>query len=256
VIALDRLATALDRISGDAVKLAVYIACSPQQLDERGWLRCDAAWQKRASKILYQQPALIRNCLDELERAKLIDRLGGPWIAGTASETAEAMSDPPAIVARSPLSTGSEISAPPWDDETTTAMKIEGLDERSESRAPDLPNEILCLEAPAPKLNPHKVVIAAIDQMYRDCYQGAEPSWGQKPGAIVKRLLKLHSAEEIIRRARIMFYEKRKWPAGPYDVGTLSAHFDKFVVSNAPGGIVDRDKRKTGEDYYGKVTDV
>ncbi len=92
--------------------------------------------------------------------------------------------------------------------------------------------------------------------MFAECNGGARPLWRGKEGAIVKRLLKTHDADEIIRRARIMFYEKRRFPAPPYDIGTLSAHFDKFAASAKAGGIAGLDKSKTGAAYYGKVTDV
>lgn len=89
--------------------------------------------------------------------------------------------------------------------------------------------------------------------MYAQKYN-ARASWGPKQGSIVKALLKQHPAAEIIRRARIMFFEPRRWPSPPYDVGTLSVHFDKFAVSRA-GGMVG-DASKTGAGYYGEVDDV
>ena len=97
--------------------------------------------------------------------------------------------------------------------------------------------------------NAYTQVVRGFHELYLAAYS-ARPTWNGKAGAQVKQLLKAgHSAEEILRRARIMFGDpRRSFPEPPYDLGTLVAHFDRFAVSadqrrpTAPG--------ETDEDGY------
>jgi hypothetical protein len=194
----------------------------------------------------------------ELAEAKLLVRIAGGLYAATGAASAEPMSDAPGMVARSspPLS-------PPVSVEEER-KKLEAKDtgdspsgaRRGHTNKHSADNGVLCLEPSGPKPpGPHKTVIDAIHRMFVDRY-GSKPTWDKKTTAIVARLLKLHPPEEIIRRAEIMFFEPRRFPLGPYDVGSLSVHFDKFAASTPSSGPVDRDRRKTGSTYYGDVTDV
>lgn len=79
-------------------------------------------------------------------------------------------------------------------------------------------------------VRPHAEVVRAFDELFRRHCAGAKPSWGKRSHGQIATLLKKHDASEIIRRAEIMFEVPRKWPAGPYALGDLVTHFDKFTL--------------------------
>lgn len=274
----DRLVATLDQLTGDAVKVAVYLAHAPILLDPAGWLTLTAAWLKSASKILWLRPEVIRNCMEELVRVGVIDRIGRNRFAGKTVSSAESMSDPPGNLARSEspdrtstdLNFDSPTSRPPWEDEEKTEMRgteparsagSSGLRDNGElfsehGGGSNTPPPKASPSGIDPIAQPHRFVVDAVHRMYVDRY-GTKPTWGAKPAALIAALLKQHKAEEIVRRARIMFYEDRKFPKGPYSVLALSTHFDLFSVSKKPGGgPADRDRSKSGPGYYGEVTDV
>jgi hypothetical protein len=240
----------LDRLSGEAVKLAVHLCCIGGEL-----IRADKAWQKKVAKKLGLTPVAVGKALRELAKERLVK-------LANRVELTSSMSYPPASLARripvglddgvldGTTSKGSESETePPWLRRSVERSETEG------SGGAERANGIPCLEASGnPTTSPHRLVVEAIDKMYFDVY-GAKATWGGRAGSTVKSLLKLHPAEEIIRRAKIMFYESRRWPPPPYDVGTLSLHFDKFAVERTIGGMVG-DAKKTGATYYGEVDDV
>jgi hypothetical protein len=61
-----------------------------------------------------------------------------------------------------------------------------------------------------------------------------------------------HGRAEVEKRITIMFTAPPRWPAPPYDLQTLSLHFDKFATPSGKGGMIDR--WKSGEGYYGDGT--
>lgn len=71
--------------------------------------------------------------------------------------------------------------------------------------------------------------IAEFQALYAEANDGAKPTWGAKQGAQVKALLAAHDVDECRKRAANMFRAPPDWPAGPYDLSTLSQHFDKFA---------------------------
>lgn len=75
-----------------------------------------------------------------------------------------------------------------------------------------------------------KATIAAFDAAYRAAYS-ARPTWGGKQGAMMKRLVKAHGAEEVQRRIALLFEGVLTWPQPPYDLGVLVAQFDRLVAS-------------------------
>lgn len=79
----------------------------------------------------------------------------------------------------------------------------------------------------------HAETIALFDQRFTEAY-GAKPSWGGKQGKLVSALLKRHGAEEVQARIARLFDGELDWPAPPYDLGTLVAHFDKLVGGGGP----------------------
>lgn len=91
--------------------------------------------------------------------------------------------------------------------------------------------------------------IACFDQHYRDANSGAKPTWGARQYVTMRQLVEKHGAAEVEKRITIMFTAPPRWPAPPYDLQTLSLHFDKFATPSGKGGMIDR--WKTGEGYYG-----
>lgn len=96
-------------------------------------------------------------------------------------------------------------------------------------RAPDAPDG-------------YQPTVDAFHVRYSAAYGGAKPTWGAKQGAMLKRLLKAHGADEVQRRIAVLFDSPPTWLKGPYDIGTLAQHFDKLVAAPAdtPSGTVGR----------------
>ncbi len=88
----------------------------------------------------------------------------------------------------------------------------------------------------------YQATVDAFHVRYSAAYGGAKPTWTNKQGAIIKRLLKAHGAAEVQRRINVMFDSPPTWLKGPFDVGTLAQHFDKFVSAPdaPPSGSVGR----------------
>lgn len=97
-------------------------------------------------------------------------------------------------------------------------------------------------QAPTPK--PHRQVappppgyaatIAAFHAAY-EAQTGRKPTWGAKQGAMVKRLLEAHGADEVQARiGRLFAGAIAAWCHPPYDLGTLVQHFDKLADVTAP----------------------
>ncbi len=107
----------------------------------------------------------------------------------------------------------------------------------------------------SPAVSEHQATIALFDELFRAASGGAKPSWGAKQGKQIRALLKRHGAAEVQTRIRRLFSGALEWPAPPYDLGTLVAHFDKLVevaTSNpralTPQEIFDRARL---EDAHG-----
>ena len=279
LIDLARLRDALDRLTGDAVKLGVWLASTePPE-------RADAAWAKAVSGQIGVAEKIVRKTVKELSDEGLVTLCGRINLSRT--------SDGGHSLARrrgregvdgQDGRDGQEEEKPPWERKrgeprSGEAKGKEGNAEdehgarglNGEVRSPKLFCSLCGDLAHAEPLGPcvrghtlppmasaYKCVVDAIDRMWRDCYSSGDPSvrpkWGGRQGKIVKDLLVSHEPKEIIRRAHIMFYESRAWPKPPHDVFTLHTHFDKFAVAKAQGGMVG-DPRRTGAAYYGEVTD-
>jgi hypothetical protein len=309
---MDVVLAKLDRISGDAVKLAVWIAefgaSIETQLDGSVLVSFNATAElvSACSKILSLPPAVVRKCLAELVNHGALTKSGRSRYWSNLSS----MSYPHRSFARSPEAERSEaegpcedeVEHPPWEAACEAGRKgprsgtiggeqtepgsergVGGRDlkwgamsearTRAASTLLETPPSKLsvcsfcgelehtqaleqgCMEAG--RVSPHQFVIDAVVKMYADCYAGQKLRVDGRVGKIVKILLRTHTAAEIVRRARFMFYEPRRWPPPPYHFGSLSVHFDSFIpMKKSAGGMADRDVKKTGATYYGEVDDV
>jgi hypothetical protein len=264
VIALSDLAAKAIDLTADAVKLAVQLsALDDSWFDDDGWLTLDLAGARRLAKILKSSEVVIRKCAIELADIGLLERKGRSFFHAAPNS----LSDHPASVARSPAP-GVQTVLPHHLVQPTIAdggqqkPTIHRNRERSErkgragvageERGDGGLNGELC---PQSEPGAHTLVMAAYDALFRESNDGAAPTFGPRVGALVKALLKSHSADEIVRRMTIMFREGRRFPAPPYDMGTLSSHFDKFASSVGPKNerAVDRNSAKLGAGYYGEV---
>lgn len=269
VISLDALWAALDRLTGDAVKLGVLLVCDPVS-------RADAAWIRNAAHTLGMGEKIVRKIVKELADEGLIELTGRVNLA-PVSDAGHSLARQDSQVLRGPTVGGEED--PPWERQPREPQRGEakegegsgngevcpqaGTEPRDDAKTDPPSSKLLLLNGK--EVSPHKFVVENIDRMYRDCYSlpGApperqtKPTWGAKQGNAVKTLLKQHSAEEIVRRATVMFYEKRSFPKPPYDVMTLVAHFDKFIGGGNGGGAggMVGDRRRTGEAYYGRISE-
>ncbi len=81
-------------------------------------------------------------------------------------------------------------------------------------------------------------VIAEFQRRFGNAY-GVKPTWGAKPGAQAKRLIKAHGHAEVLRRIEILFTEPPDWLTPPFDFSTLVQHFDKLATPSraAPGRV-------------------
>lgn len=78
-------------------------------------------------------------------------------------------------------------------------------------------------------------VVARFDARYRAQNGGAKPTWGDKPGAQLKRLIAQHGVDEVLARIdRLFDGALASWCKPPYDVGTLAAQFDRLAAVTAP----------------------
>lgn len=117
------------------------------------------------------------------------------------------------------LPLGPAPSAPAEREGTQTQSR-----DRSRSAAPAAP------AAPG-----YQAVVARFDSAYRAQNGGAKPTWGDKPGAQLKRLIAQHGADEVLARIdRLFGGALASWCHPPYDVGTLVAQFDRLAVVTAP----------------------
>lgn len=257
MIRVDALRSCLATLTGDAVKLGVHL-CDLAGVES---IKADKSWRTTVAKKIGMTPTGVHKALKELAKDGIVTLARGVYLG----RSSDAMSHPPVILARASsresLATldasdqtdetqdGSET--PPWDRDAERSEGERAGRRVREGVASSTEGRDLNEHVPDAPPSPHRVVVDAIHRMYREAYD-ADATWGPKQGSIVARLLKAHAPDEVVRRARIMFFERRRWPAPPYDVGTLSVHFDKFAVSRGAGGMVG-DARKTGAGYYGEV---
>lgn len=75
---------------------------------------------------------------------------------------------------------------------------------------------------------PTRMVTDVFKALFVKAY-GHKPTWNEKTGKQLKRLLAQHKPEEIIRRIGVMFSGRVRFPPPPYDFGSLVQHFDKFA---------------------------
>lgn len=102
-------------------------------------------------------------------------------------------------------------------------------------------------------------MVSEFNELYTERY-GSAPTWDAARGAMIKRLLRSHPADEIIRRARIMFTRPPEFLGrSPCDLSTLVQHFDKLSqptragpqrsAERAPGPVVGRVAPEKPEKY-------
>ncbi len=91
---------------------------------------------------------------------------------------------------------------------------------------------------PATELPAHKPVVEAFHAYYQATHDGSKPTWGAKQVAQIKRLVKAHGADEVIRRIGLLGQSPPNWPAAPWDLATFVQHFDKLGVVQARSGQV------------------
>lgn len=103
----------------------------------------------------------------------------------------------------------------------------------------------------APKLEGYQDVVDCFHRAYESAHSGHAPTWSAKTGAMIKRLIKAHGAVEVQRRIAVMFGNPPPaWPPGPYDIGVLVQHFDRFVEPpRANGTHVGRVEPLRPDDY-------
>jgi hypothetical protein len=93
----------------------------------------------------------------------------------------------------------------------------------------------------------HAAFIAEFTRLYAENNAGSKPTWGDKPGAMVKGLLSKHPLDECIKRMTNMFRAPPDFPGPPYDLGSLVLHFDKFAQPfKRAGGHF----KVTGDEVY------
>jgi hypothetical protein len=62
-------------------------------------------------------------------------------------------------------------------------------------------------------------------------HDGSKPTWGAKPVAQIKRLVKAHGPAEVIRRIAMLRDSPPRWPTAPWDLATFVQHFDKLTTA-------------------------
>jgi hypothetical protein len=87
-----------------------------------------------------------------------------------------------------------------------------------------------------PPSKSHQRAIEAFDSYYQRAHGGARPTWAGKNSKLMSGLLKVHSAEEIERRIRVLEDSPPRWPPAPWDMQTFAGHFDKVSTSSGSTG--------------------
>lgn len=82
---------------------------------------------------------------------------------------------------------------------------------------------------------PHRTVTDAYFAHFEVAY-GTKPIWSAKQGGQLNRLLKTHTASEIVRRLEILFTAPPAWLDPPHDFGTLVSNFDRLVQPSTAKG--------------------
>jgi hypothetical protein len=255
MISINRIVDALPNLTSDAVKLAVLLVVEPTD-------RADAAWSRKVADKLGLAPHVVQKIVKELADEGLVQLTGrihlAPMSAG--GHSLARISSPSSLDLGLDEPGEIENRDAPWirRAERSEARSAPGspevIDTGSDAREAD-GARVLAEPDPAPKtLSPLVFVREEFVRMFAEVNQGVKPTWDGRATNLLKQLLATHSADEIVRRMQIMFYEPRRFPAPPYDLSTLRFHFDKFAVSKAAGGMVG-DRSRTGASYYGEVTD-
>jgi hypothetical protein len=253
VIELAAIAEALPRLTGDAVKLAVHLAVEPTR-------RVDVAWARVAARGIGTTPKIISRAVQELVSEGLLDLTGRVDVASAATESHPDVVGSRGSESEETKSTKDEAlkatadELPPWErSQDPGGRRRASVD--TEGRSPEVSDNARGggrAGARSPQPGAHRRVVGAFHAAFLAAYE-ATPTWGAREGRMVKELLKLHDESEVLRRMRVMFDEPRRFPPPPYTMAAFATHFDLFAAVPARGGMTGH--RRTGEGYYGSVTD-
>lgn len=287
MISLVALARAARELTSDAVKFGAQLAIfSVSEHTENGVLKLGTGAQKRLEKKFGMTACVMLKCAIELAEVGLLDRVGRIGFSTVASSVSDG---PRTLALSSPaietVSTGCQLLGAPRDKadavrgadarggdsvdavdavgekldcshavgETKGTGTAEVSGERSEATRERSDAALNGVVRPTLALSAHGLVVKSFFDLFTNA-TGQKPRFGGAEGNIVSTLLKSFSAEEIVRRMTIMFTESRKFPAPPYDLRSLSTHFNLFAVSSKKvTGPRDNDPMKRGASYYGAV---
>lgn len=103
---------------------------------------------------------------------------------------------------------------------------------------------------------PHQEAIASFDSAYQD-QNGARPTWNSTSAKIIGDLVKAHGAPEVQRRIEILFLgQGPPWLRPPFDVKTLSTHFDKLAKPHTPAPARSVAPANDERDRIRKIPDL
>ena len=90
----------------------------------------------------------------------------------------------------------------------------------------------------------HTAALSAFHTHYKNRY-GAEPTWNNRTVAQLKRLVRAHGTDEVVRRIGILFSDAPAWINEPYTVPLLEGVFDALAV---PASAIGRAKEGLSGD--------
>jgi hypothetical protein len=140
-----------------------------------------------------------------------------------------------------------------------TDLDLEGKG-RDQERSEPLAPPALALVPVEPKKRtpsgPHQEAIASFDTAYQE-QNGARPTWNAASAKIIGELVKAHGAPEVQRRIEILFLgQGPPWLRPPFDVKTLSTHFDKLAKPHTPAPARSAVPANDERDRIRKIPDL
>jgi len=122
-------------------------------------------------------------------------------------------------------------------DVTLQPLHVTQEKKREEKRREELPVARKARATSQPS-GDYQVTVADFTAHYQTAY-ATDPTWNGRTGKLLSALVKAHGGEEVRRRIGVLFNSPPAWIKPPFDVPTLSVHFDKLAEASTSGSALD-----------------
>ncbi len=252
MIALETLAGVMDQLTGDATKVAIMLMTV-----QSSSLRADAQWVTDCGAAAGLHTSVVRAGLQELVSLGLIEKSGKIFLTGTSqvgymgqggrgeSTSSNSVTENQQVLAGISSNSQNGFQPPVRPSVSPTAEN---------QRRPG--TSISSITSPDPKAAlSWRELLAGLDEICQEA-TGGKLLLDGKERALLKQLVDKAGTDEVYRRAEIMWKgPPLRWPAPPYDLGTLRFHWTKFSKKHTPPRRVTNmidDETKQGSSYYGE----